>query len=223
MTPIHLLKNIPLFAALKEEEYEQLAAVLRRQSVERGHILFHRGDEGAAMYLIQRGKIKISLPTRMGDEITLATLTEGEFFGEMALLDEQPRSATATALEDSQLYILRQKDFFDFVIRHENAIRSILAVLSMRLRKTGDLLAEMCFLTVPNRLAKRLWEMTVQKVGKGTAELTITQKDLAQMLGTTRETINKELKTLRDKGIVSTSRNKVVILDTEALRRRLRN
>src|SRR5574340_603935 len=101
---INLLKNIPLFSSLTETDREHLANLLRLKSIEKNEILFRQGDEGTALYIILQGRIKISVSRRM-DRVTLAVLGQGEFLGEMALLDGLPRSADAVALEDSHLYV----------------------------------------------------------------------------------------------------------------------
>jgi CRP/FNR family cyclic AMP-dependent transcriptional regulator len=108
--PVLLIKQIPLFALLSPQEQETLASMLRRRSIRKGDFLFHKGDEGTALYIIFKGLIKIAVSTNRGDEVTLAMLADGDFFGEMALLDDLPRSTDAMALEDTQLYVLNRVD-----------------------------------------------------------------------------------------------------------------
>jgi len=221
-----LLKQIPLFESLLDSERQRLASLLQRRSLGKGEMLFHKGDTGSAFFIIIKGLIKIGVSNKLGDEVTLAFLRNGDFFGEMALLDELPRSADATALEDSLLYVLDRNDFFPFLTQNENAVRSILRALSMRLRRTDDLFAEISFLTVSARLAKRLLELAepLQNPAKESPEYRIqmSQRDIAAMLGVTRESINKELKILRDKGMVTTSRNAIIVQDLDRLKRRTR-
>jgi CRP/FNR family transcriptional regulator, cyclic AMP receptor protein len=223
MNPLALLKQIPLFGTFQPADHEQLAGLLRRRNLKKGDVLFRKGDEGTALYSIIKGRMKITVPSKLGDEITLAILSPGDFFGEMALLDGLPRSADATAVEETLLYVLNRSDFLSFLIHNENAVRSILDALSSRLRKTDDFLTEVCFLNISARLAKRLLEMSESLLHENkpgsSMELKLTQKDLASLLGTTRETINRELKILRDRGIVSTSRNLITIHNRELLKR----
>ena len=225
MNPLTLLKQIPLFGTFQPADHEQLAGLLRRRNLKKGDVLFRKGDEGTALYIIIKGRMKITVPSKLGDEITLAILSPDDFFGEMALLDSLPRSADATAVEETLLYVLNRSDFLSFLIHNENAVRSILYALSSRLRKTDDFLTEVCFLNISARLARRLLEMSeslVHENNHGSSiklELKLTQKDLASLLGTTRETINRELKILRDRGIVSTSRNLITIHNLELLKR----
>ena len=224
--PVLIIKQIPLFAPLSPPDQEMLASLLRRRSIRKGDFLFHRGDEGTALYIICRGLIKIVVPTKRGDEVTLALLADGDFFGEMALLDELPRSADAVAMEETQLYVLNRSDFLSFLIHNEHAIRAIMQALSLRLRRTDDMVAEVCFLNVSARLAKRLVDLVESRYqrdkGDEKHDVSLTQRELASLVGVSRETINKELKILRQKGIVTTSRNSITICDLERLKNRIK-
>ncbi len=226
MSPISLLKKISLFGALSVKDREELAELLRYQTIRKGQILFRKGDEGTALFLILRGRIGIVLKVRPDDEITLAVLADGDFFGEMALLDGMPRSAEAKALEDTELYILNRTDFLRFLMHNERAMQAILYNLSMRLRKTDDLLGETAFLNISSRLAKRLVELAesrgIREEGSTHVELNLTQKELASLVGVSRESINKELKRWRARDLVATSRNRLIITDLDAIRKRVR-
>jgi CRP/FNR family cyclic AMP-dependent transcriptional regulator len=224
ISPIYVLKRIPLFAAIPEADQQRLVTLLRRETLKKGETLFRRGDEGNALYLILQGRIKISLSGQM-DAVTLAILSQGEFLGEMALLDGLPRSADAIALEDSSLYALNRGDFLSFIVHHEKIVRSVLSSLSLRLRKTDNLLAEMCFLNLSVRLANKLVEMAEQQ-GPDNSDpelykLKISQQEMGNILGVSRESINKELKILRDKGWVSTGRNHIHIHQLASLKKRV--
>jgi len=224
VTPINIIKKIPLFASLAEIDQQRLTSLLRRNSLRKGEVLFRQGDEGTALYIILQGRIKISV-SRRADTVTLAILGEGEFLGEMALLDDLPRSADAIALEDSQLYALNRKDFLAFLKGSDNAVRAVLSSLSMRLRRTDKLLAEMCFLNLSARLLNKLVELAESITG-GREEspaltLKISQQELGDILGVSRESINKELKVLRDKGYISTSRNSIIIHDLDLLKKHM--
>ena len=220
MALVSLIKQIPLFSYLNQDDIEIIAALLRRRSIKKGDVIFQKGDEGTALYAILSGRIKIIVTRPAGDKITVAILNDGDFFGEMALLDGMPRSADAVALEETQLAVLDRNDFLAFLVQHEHAVLAILRTLSLRLRKTDDLLSEICFLSLSARLAKRLLELArAESVGHDASvlEMRMTQKELSGLLGVSRESVNKELKTLRDKGIVSTERSKIVILDMNFL------
>ncbi len=226
MEPEKFLRGVHLFQSLSHHDSERLAASLKRRSLKKGEALFRKGDEGTSLYIVKSGSVKIVLPSDMGDEVTPAILSEGDFFGEMALLDGLPRSADVVALEPSELLALNQKDFLAFLKDDEEAIRSIFSYLSMRLRKTDDLLEDAHFLNISTRLARRLVELS-QKYGHQKEEggaiqidLSLTQKDLASIVGATRESINKELRILREKGLVNTEGNTIKILNMERLEKR---
>jgi CRP/FNR family cyclic AMP-dependent transcriptional regulator len=223
VSPINVLKRIPLFASLPEADQQNLVSLLRRVNLRKGEILFRQGDEGVSLYLILQGRVKISLSRQM-DVVTLAILGQGEFLGEMALLDGLPRSADAIALEDSYLYALNRKDFLAFLVNNEKAVHAVLSSLSIRLRKTDTLLAEMCFLNLSVRLVQKLVELAQQQPpdekNPNACTVKISQQELGNILGVSRESINKELKHLRDKGIVSTSRNCIHIHNLASLKKR---
>jgi CRP/FNR family cyclic AMP-dependent transcriptional regulator len=224
IAPINVLKRIPLFASLPEADQQNLVSLLRRVNLRKGETLFRQGDEGVSLYLILQGRIKISLSRQM-DVMTLAILGQGEFLGEMALLDGLPRSADAIAVEDSYLYSLNRKDFLSFLVNNEPAVHAVLSSLSIRLRKTDTLLAEMCFLNLSIRLVQKLVELAQQQPrdekNPNECTLKVSQQDLGDILGVSRESINKELKHLRDKGIVSTSRNCIHIHNLALLKKRI--
>ncbi len=228
MKPEVFLRGVHLFQSLSPYDSERLAASLKRRSLKKGETLFRKGDEGTSLYIVKSGSVKIVLPSDMGDEVTPAILSEGDFFGEMALLDGLPRSADVVALEPSELLALNQKDFLAFLKGNEDAIQSILSFLSMQLRKTDDLLEDAYFLNISTRFARRLVELSGKyghQKGEGGAiqiDLSLTQKDLASIVGATRESINKELRILREKGLVRAEGDTIHILDLERLERRAR-
>lgn len=224
IAPINVLKRIPLFASLPEADQQNIVNLLRKETVRKGDTLFRQGDEGTALYLIVQGRIKISVSRRM-DSVTLAILGQGEFLGEMALLDGLPRSAHAIALDDTYLYALNRTDFLSFLVHNEKAVNAVLSALSIRLRKTNDLLAEMCFLSLPVRLSQKLVELA-ERQGPCEADpqeyrLNMSQQEFGNILGVSRESINKELKPLRDQGIVSISRSCIHIHNLPRLKKQM--
>ena len=227
MESLSILKNVPLLQFLSDEDLAQLSLSLRVQRLRKKHALFRKGDEGTALYIIRKGKVKIVLPSKVGEEVILTIFSEGDFLGEMSLLDEKPRSADAVAMEESEVYVLNRTDFLSFLQENENAIKCILSCLSERLRKTDDLLEDASFLSVSARLAKKLVELGREFGVKEKEEdvvrigLRLTQQDMADLVGTTRESINKELRVLREKGLVSTESGYIRLLDLERLKRRV--
>jgi len=226
MALVSLLRRMPLFEGLAHEEMEALASLLRLRSVKKGDVIFRKGDEGTNLYAILRGCVRITVPTALGDEIAVAVMKDGEFFGEMALLDGMPRSASASAGEETQLAILERSDFLKFLAKRDHAIQAILMALSWRLRKTDDLISEICFSSLSQRRAKRIMDLADDESGEGRQDserqINMTQKELSEMLGVSRESVNKELKVLRDKEIVRTERGKIIVSDLERLKKRSR-
>ena len=218
------LKHVPLFQHLSDEDRVRLAGSIKLQSLKKGEILFNKGGAGDALYIIKKGKIKIFLSSHAGDEVLLAIFSEADFFGEMALLDGMPRSADAIAIEPTELLLLNRNDFISFLNHNNNAVQAVLQSLSQRLRRTDDLLEDTCFLQISERFAKKLVELAMQH-GRREGDvifidLSLTQKDMASMVGATRESINKELRTLREKGLVSIQENMICIHNLERLKRR---
>ena len=226
MDAMEMVSHIPMFRSLSLEDRAELASLLRIQKVKAGEVLFRKGSEGTTLYLIQSGAVKIVLPSRLGDEMIVTIFSEGDFFGEMALLDNMPRSADAIAVDPTVLLLLNRSDFLHFLQKSNGAIEAILSSLSIRLRRTDDLLEDTSFLNIPARFAKKLLELG-DTFGRRDGEtlnisLRLTQKDLADMVGATRESINKELRVLREKGIVSISGSSLTIQDISRLKRRVR-
>jgi CRP/FNR family cyclic AMP-dependent transcriptional regulator len=221
-----LLNNIPLFKRLPPVDLNELAERLRVLKVKKNDVLFRKGGEGDSLYIIQKGTIKITLPSKLGDEVIVSIFSDGDFFGEMALLDQMPRSANAVAMNPTQLLMLNRRDFIQFLKTNDTAMEIILSTLSQRLRKTDNQLEDAVFLKVRARFAKKLLELgeCFGKRGKNKLEinLRLTQKDLADMIGATRESVNKEFRELREKGIVSLTDKAICIHDTARLQRRVK-
>lgn len=223
--PEILLRQVPLFRSLRAEDTGRLAALLRRQTLHKGEVLCRKGEEGNTLYMIIAGKIKVVRQSRNGDEAILAVLSAGDFCGEMALLDGLPRSADAFAVEDTALYVLTRADFFSCVVNNERAVKTILSTLSKRLRNADDFLADIFFLNVSSRLVKKLLELAgnngLPEEDGGGIRLDITQTTIAGMIGATRESVNKELRVLREQGLIEVAEKKIVIIDVNKLRKKL--
>ena len=224
MSTVEFLKQVPLFGSLSPGDMEALAASIHTRSYRRGDALFRKDSEGTTLFIIRTGRVKIVLPARTGEEVILAIFSERDFFGEMSLLDGIPRSADAVALEACELLILSRDGFLAFLMDNKSAIQSVLSSLSMRLRKTDDYLEDTCFLNIRARFAKRILELAdvygQMDENEAVIDLDLTQSDLASMIGATRESVNKELRLLREKGLITTTRGKIRISNLERLKRR---
>jgi CRP/FNR family transcriptional regulator/CRP/FNR family cyclic AMP-dependent transcriptional regulator len=216
---------VALFADLPESRLDELVQLVRRRTFQRAETIFHKGDPGTGLYLITNGQVKVVVPSETGEEALLTILESGDLFGELALFDGLPRSATVVALQKTEVLLLRREDFLAFVDRNPDVAIALLAVLSRRLRATNELIEEAVFLDVPGRLAKRLLDLA-ERHGKQTEqgveiELKLTQQELAAMIGATRESVNKQLGWLRDHGLIQLDRQRITVLRPEELRKRI--
>ena len=219
---INLLSSIPLFKGLDSEALEDVSARLRLLKAKKGDVLFRKEMEGTVLYIIQEGAVKIVLRSEMGDEKILDIFSKGNIFGEMSLLDGKPRSSDAIAVGPSKLLLLNRNDFMNLLRQHDSVKETLIGALAVRLRKTEGLMEDTSFLNIPARFAKKLIDLG-ETFGRrrGNAleiNLQLTQNDLANIVGATRETINKELRILRGKGLVSTTDKVIRIHNVERLK-----
>jgi CRP/FNR family transcriptional regulator/CRP/FNR family cyclic AMP-dependent transcriptional regulator len=216
------LQNVPFFQNLNNDDALELATRLVPRRFNPGQVIFHLGDPGGLMYIISRGKIKISYNTPDGQEVVLAILGPGDFFGELALLDETPRSASAESLEATETWTLHREDFIHYITENPAFALHVLQTLAQHIRRLNSQLADIFFLDLPGRLARTLLHLSDQ-YGRpsedGTLiELALTQTDLAEMTGATRVSINKALGRFRRSGWIKVNGRKVTIIDEAALR-----
>lgn len=215
-----------LFEDLDPDDLADLANLLYEFKVNKGDAIFRKGSKGDALYVILEGAVKIVLSSPKGDERIVTIFSEGNFFGEMALLDGMPRSADAIAIKPSKLLFLNHSDFMRFFKKSDAALEKILLAFSNRLRKTEELLKDISFLNLPARLAKKLLEIgkTFGHMDGNTLQinLKLTQTDLGDMVGATRVHINKELRVLREEGLISFKHFTISIHDIKGLKQRIR-
>ncbi len=218
---LEILNKISLFSSLEASAIEKLSQSVRPRSLKQGETLFMKGDEGDCMYIVRKGTIKIVLPSVAGEEIIVALLSEDDFFGVMAMLDGELRSADAVAVVNSEVFFLGRNDFLSILQSDINALKTILFDLSQMIRKTDDFLGDVCFSPISIRLAKKLLELaeTSGRIEGNTAfiDIALTQKELGDLVGATRESVNKALKVLRNDDLISIDSNKISIIDVETL------
>lgn len=203
---IKVLRQVSVFQSLSEAELQAIAMVARRQKVSAGVTLFHTGAAGDAMYVIEAGSLKISRITPHGKEQIIRVLGRGEVLGEMALFDDQPRSADAVSLEDTVLIRLPKGEFLHLLEEIPLLGIRFLAVLAARLRKMNEKLEELTFLTARRRIARLLLEIAgaVDKEGAGALPIPLkfTQEEIAALVGTSRETVSRILSELQELGVI---------------------
>lgn len=221
-----VVRQAPLFAALDEEAAEALHANMVRAELSRGEVLFHEGDPGDRLYVIVEGKVKLGRTSGDGRENLLAILGPGEMFGELSLFDPGPRNATATAVSDAVLIGLGSDDLVTWLTGRPDVSRQLLRALARRLRRTNENLADLVFSDVPGRVAKALLDLS-ERFGRPTDDglrvaHDLTQEELAQLVGASRETVNKALADFASRGWLRLEARAVVLLDIDRLRKRAR-
>jgi CRP/FNR family cyclic AMP-dependent transcriptional regulator len=219
------LDRVSLFANLDPSSLQQLAQVMRRRTFRPGEAIFHRDDPGQVLYIIKDGRVRIRLTSAEGQEVALAVFGAGESFGEMAILDGQPRSADAIAIDKVEVYTLQRTDFVQVVRNHPDIAIELMRLLSERIREANQMVEDLIFLDVYGRVAKKLLELS-EEYGITTDEgvridLRLTQQELASMVGASRESVNKVMGYFTNKSYISTDKHKITILRLAELRKRI--
>jgi CRP-like cAMP-binding protein len=219
-----MMRDVPLFAGLSDQELDALAGSLGRRTFAKGMIIFHKGSPGRTMYIVESGKVRIFTLSESGQEVTLNIYGPGEVFGEFSLLDGLPRSAGAVALEKTVTLTLHRDHFFQHLEANPSMARGIIEVLTARLRFTTEHAESLAFLDVYGRVAMRLLDLA-GRYGTGEdgteLDLRLTQTELATWVAATRESVNKVLGAFRDQGLIAVEGHKITILDLEGLERRI--
>src|SRR3954453_1658694 len=223
---VELLRSVPLFAGLEEGELERFSQVAVPRSFPAGTRVFHEGDSSDACYIVREGSFRVTREHSDGRAITLETLGPGEIFGELAMLDGDRRSASAEALSDGELLALPAGDGRSLLARPPEIALKLVAGLVRRLRAANVRLSRQSFQTVPSRVAGILAQLSREtqddggEDGDATEEVTINmnQTDLAQLAGTSRESVSRFLAELERAGVVRSGRGRVTVLEPEKLR-----
>jgi CRP-like cAMP-binding protein len=210
-----LLDKCFFFKALNEQERRDLAAHAQSRTFAPDEPIFHVGEPGSSMMGVMVGTVRISLPGWKDKQLILADLPAGEFFGEMALLDGKPRSANATAVTKCELLVFERRDFLTLFERSPTACLNIMQLLCERIRSTDERMSEIAFFDLPARLARALLRYPAQ--GHGPAKLSLSQQELAEMVGATRENVNRCLREWQRRGILQLENGWTIILKSEAL------
>ena len=227
MTPEEsIVRKAPLFTALEESAALSLHASMDSVKISKGSILFAEGDEGDHLYVIVEGKIKLGTSSGDGRENLLSILGPGEMFGELSLFDPNPRTSTATAVTDAKLLSLGQTKLIPWLTENPRVSLNLLASLAQRLRRTNEAVGDLVFSDVPGRVAKALIDLG-ERFGKQTDEgllvnHDLTQEELAQLVGASRETVNKALADFAGRNWLKLDGRAVLITDLERLSKRSR-
>jgi CRP/FNR family cyclic AMP-dependent transcriptional regulator len=221
-TTTELLQRVPLLSGLSEDELERIAQVAIPRSFPKGARVFHEGDESDACYVIRSGEVRVTREHSDGRAIALATLSSGEIVGELAMLDGEVRSASVEALTDVELLAIAARDMRALLERNPEITAKLVIALTRRVRETNERVARQSFQTVPSRVAGVLSQLVAEADGDGGARDGITirmnQSDLAQLAGTSRESVSRFLAVLERAGVVRVGRGRVTVLETQRLR-----
>jgi CRP-like cAMP-binding protein len=210
-----LLRTVPIFAELSEADIASLARLTSRRTCPKDTVVFFENEEGDSFFCIVGGRIKVTILGDDGREVILSVLGRGDFFGEMALLDNEPRSATAIAVEDTELLSLHRNDFQSVLSDNRSIMSALIKILTARLRRANHQISTLALLDVYGRVARVIVD-TARDEGKRLKDGRIafrraTHQEIANRIGTTRETVTRMLKDLERQGLIHIDGKEVVV------------
>jgi len=216
-----LLSQVSIFGSLDERELEALLQVTATRRIAAKETLFRKGDPGNQLYGVLSGRLKVMAAGKDGRELVFGVMGPGDVIGEIAVVDSDPRSASVVALERSELLTLHRRELIPFLERHPKVAIGLAVVLARRLRRLSAYAEDSVFLPLPARMAKTLLALGAS-YGQGVApgdpiDIPLAQQDLADMVGTTRESVNKQLRAWEADAIVRLKRARVILADRPAL------
>ena len=213
------LATIPLFSGLPPEELERFAELTRERSYPKGSVILFQDDPGDSLFVLRAGRVKVVLIGEDGREVILGVLEPGAHFGELALIDDQPRSAHVIAMEDAQLLVLRREDFKRRVEANPTVAWALLTELSRRLRRADVKIGGLVLLDVPGRIARLLLDLA-DETGSEQIEKPLTHQTIAQMIGASRETVSRAMKEFQEEGLIRVERRRIAVANRDALEKR---
>ncbi|HLB35732.1 MAG TPA: Crp/Fnr family transcriptional regulator [Gemmatimonadales bacterium] len=216
MTLAPVLRRVPLFAELSEAEIARLGDIARDRSYPKNSVILFEDDPGDSLYVVVTGLVKVVLIGEDGREVILSVLKEGDFFGEMSLIDDQPRSAHVIAMEDSNLLVVRREDFQHRLREAPGIAVGMLRAMSRRLREADEKIGGLVLLDVNGRVAKLLLSMADENDGVHITRR-VTHHTIAQMVGSSRETVSRTMRELADRGHIEVTRKAITIRNRAAL------
>lgn len=223
MTYVDFLKKVPLFSELDDEELHQLASVVREHHYKKHTTIVHVDDPGSALYILKNGLVKITLEDQHGYEMILRILYPTDFFGEMSLLDGMPRSATVIAQDLSEVLTISREHFLSIIGQSPKILLKMMAVLSKRLRNANELIHSLAFFDVYGKVARLLLNLAAERgraTDRGTViDMRLTQQELAELAGMTRETMARTLREFQQAGCIRVEAGIISILELDMLRR----
>lgn len=220
-----ILQQIPLFSSLNQSELEAIDRVSITKIFPKDKIILLEDEDGDTLFIIINGKVKVTTFSESGKEVIFSILNEGDFFGEMSLLDGKPRSATVVSMDDAKIQLIRRTEFYRLLEDHPRIALRLLEELASRLRKADERIESLAILDVTGRIAGILLQLAEDRGIEKNSEVLIqsrpTHQELANMVGTTRETVTRVLKQLEDKSYIIMAGKDVTILNVEQFKREL--
>jgi CRP-like cAMP-binding protein len=210
------LATVPLLGQIPAEELQRFAEVTRDKQYPKGSVILFEDDPGDSLYIVREGRVKVVLVGEDGREVILGVLGVGEHFGELSLIDDQPRSAHVIAMEDSLLLVLRRDDFRRRVEATPAVAWALLSELSRRLRRADGKIGGLVLLDVPGRIARLLLDFA-EEAGSDTIDKPLTHQTIAQMIGASRETVSRAMREFQDAGWIGVERRRISVTDRPAL------
>ncbi len=220
LTQRELLRRSPLFSCLGDKETDTMLAHAHAARYAAGEEIFAKGDPGNSMMAVLRGRIQISAPSADGRQMVLTTMHEGDVFGEIALLDGKERTADATALTDTELLVVPRRPFLELLERRPEIGVGLLVVLCERLRRTNEQVEDLAFLDLETRIAKTLLRLALEAEHASASPrigIKISQRALGELVGGSRESVNKHLQDWKRSGIIEIEKGAIVICNADAL------
>jgi CRP-like cAMP-binding protein len=215
---VSLLRGHALFRDLPPAVIERLGAYMKTRRVARGATIFEKGDPGSGLMGVLTGSVKVSVASAEGKDIVLNIFYPGDVFGEIALLDGHPRTADATAMSACELVVIERRDFVPFLRDHPEVVLKFIEILCSRLRHTSEQVQDLTFLNLPTRLAKALLALTAGEGGVvENRKVAITQRELSQIIGKSRESTNKQLRAWQKRGWIKLERGGVAVVAKDKL------
>ncbi len=214
-----LLRNVPLFSMLSEVQLQLLTQVLSRKAYPKNSTIIAAGDPTDAMYIVVSGRLKVVMSDKEGQEVILAILDQGEFFGEMGLIAQAPRSATVTTIEPCELLTITRADFTKCLQGNFDLTMNVIRGLVKRLREADKKIGSLALMDVYGRVARLLLEMAETIDGQKVVTKKLTKRDIAKMIGASREMVSRVMKELQTSGRIEVRAREILLRDSLALTR----
>jgi len=214
---VAILRDHFLFHTLSSQQIDHLASCIVTKKIKRGVCIFAKGDPGSSMFAINKGVVKIGTPSVEGHDTILNVLGKGDIFGEIALLDGKPRTADAIATDDCELFVIERRNFLPILRSEPDIALALIEVLCLRVRRTTAQAEYLMYRSLPSRLAAALLQLADAGGGRRNTKVAVTQRELGSIIGMSRESINKQLRTWQESNLVRLERGGISIISFDGL------